>query len=364
LSAEHSIDLRVLSLLSGQLGQEFCNHIQNAKIIYSQVELPANAFRPDLIVEPSFWEKLPVDKNDAVLLPLSQDDLTQLQRLYRQRSTGRYVGGFWSHLPAAMVAVLTDDSIADAVTAAQLDFDGIMARPFHQEQCMALLRNAVERGKRRRYLANRFDKLQQLFRQANRNRHHLRNKVDLLCRDLVQSNVDLASTLQTLCKAYDFQSDITGEFDMRFMLHKALRQIKDQLEQSNAAIYLCRSGEFDAHIVGPWYDGPGQTAELETLFADTIVPAALDSRSCITIPDAAEWSDISDSYRQQLAGLSLMALPVTKEQELLAVIVLYRDCISPFTSADKDSVTPLLTPFAQAIESLQRLEHLLTHSDN
>jgi len=353
--------IKILSFLDGNVERTLCGQLSQPGITdYYRAEAPSSVPSPSEMISSAFWSAFPVDYADVVLLPVSSQDLAELVKLREQNIKPIHNAiGFWLWMPAAVVAVLAEDSIRDALAAAQLDFDGILAEPFHPDGVVGQLQKAIDRHKQKTNLEKRYHKLQRVFRQVNHKRRNLREKVDLLCHDLVQSNVEFTSVLRDLQSAYDFQSELTGEFDFRLMLFKALRQIKDRITESNAAIYLCATNRFDAHIVGAWYEQQDDIEEIETIFEKTIVPQVIETRQPVLVTEGAEYPDVKPKYRKKLAGLSLLALPVTIDNELLGVVTIYRNTDNPLQPKDKQSVLPFLPPFARAIESLQRLEHLL-----
>jgi len=205
----------------------------------------------------------------------------------------------------------------------------------------------------------RYDKIRRLCREANRKRRHLQEKVNLLCQDLVHSNLQFTETLHTLQRAYEFQSDLMGEFDGRYLLYKALRELKSELGESNAAIYLCRSGKFEAHLTGPWYDHPEDIHEMEGLLTATLIHRMVETGQSYLINDVETWQDISSKHRQWLRGLALMALPIEYEGELLGALVFYRRNDQGFCCKDKALLERLMPPLGRAIASVQKLEHLI-----
>lgn len=353
--------IRVLSFLTGDHEKNFRRQICDYKTIeYHKAKNPWASFDCSQLIDKAFWTASDADKADLVLLPMTGNDLTQLEELSAlNKPSSPATLSAWEWLETAVVAVLVEDSLQDAVAAAQLDFDGIIAQPFLPEPISYQITEAIQRSQRRYRLSHRYNKLQRLLRTVNRNRRHLRNKVDLLCRDLVQSNVDLTGTLQDLQKAYTFQSELTGEFDMRFMLNKGLCQIKNLVDDSSAAIYICHSDNFDAHVVSSWYDQPDDINELEKLFSETVVEHIVQSRQHLLVADGGNWQYVSSPHRKMLAGLTVMAFPIIIDSELSAIMVLYRNADKPFQDRDKNAVAPLLLPFGRAIEAVQKLQHSL-----
>jgi len=205
----------------------------------------------------------------------------------------------------------------------------------------------------------RYRKLRRLCRELNRNRRRLREKVDLLCRDLVQSNVALTRTVQDLRRAYEFQTELVGEFDQRYMLHKALRLIRREVFESSAALYLTTADEFAAHLTSAWYDDARDIAEIEQALRRSVVPVVRKTGRRVLVPDATNWTTVAPALRKLLAGLSILALPVLEERELLGVMVLYRDATRPLTDRETHTVESFIPPLARALSALQRLRTCL-----
>ncbi len=205
----------------------------------------------------------------------------------------------------------------------------------------------------------RYDKIRRLCRQVNRKRRHLQEKVNLLCQDLVHSNLQFAETLHTLQRAYEFQSDLMGEFDGRYLLYKALRELRSGLPDTNAAIYLCRSHKFEAHLTGPCYDHPEDIREMESLLTASLIRQMVETEQSVLVNDVEAWQDISAKHRQGLRGLAFMALPIECEGELLGALVFYRRNDRGFCCKDKALLERLMPPLGRAIASVQKLEHLI-----
>jgi transcriptional regulator with GAF, ATPase, and Fis domain len=143
------------------------------------------------------------------------------------------------------------------------------------------------------------------------------------------------------------------------MLHKALRQIKEQIPESSAVVYLCSSDKIEAHISGPWYDNRRDLNEIETLLKETVISEVITSGRLILIGDAGDCEKILPKHRKELAGLSLMALPLFLDNELLGGLVVYRNWSSPLTVSESNFVKPYLPPLARAIEAIQKLNSLI-----
>ena len=208
----------------------------------------------------------------------------------------------------------------------------------------------------------RYKKMRRLCREMNRRRRRLRDKVDLLCKDLVSSNRQFTETLHGLRRAYDFQSILWGEFDLRYLLYKALREMKGEVFDGSAAIYLQDSGEFVAHLAGAWYEQADTISELEEVFQETLVRQVMETSQAVMVSDGKSWPSISKNQQDTLSGLSLLGLPVIFADELLGVVVMYRQAEHVFHQKDRERLMGLMKPLGQAISSVRRLQDLITQN--
>lgn len=312
------------------------------------------------IIRREYWLNVCQNDIDAVLVPVNAETLNVLEKS-ALRSGHRHPGasGFWAWLPTAVIAVLGDDSVHLAVQAAKCDFDGILSQPYESDTVSRQLSLAIHRSDNRYALHRRYHKMHHLFHRINQDRRHLRDKVDLLCHDLVHSNAHLTNTLQEMCRAHDFLGKITGEFDQKYMLYKALRIIKQRFADSSALIFLCDSNDFEAHICGVWDELEHDPETLETGLKTSVITETILSRQSRSLANVAQAESLSPGEKAILAGLSILTHPIILEDELMGVLVIYRDDKTPFAAADAATARTYLYPLARALDNLRRLKAIL-----
>jgi len=310
---------------------------------------------------------MPSDKVDVVLVPVNRDEL---ETWHRQKKEIEDVLVFPEHMyPIAFMAVTLEDDFHTIILAAQLGFDGILVRPFQVEHFEKIIDNALQRARKSFRFVQRHQKLRKLCRNVNNHRRKMRDKVDLLCQDLVKSNIELTSTLQSLQKAYDFQSEITGEFDLCYMLHKSLREIKEQVDQSHAVIYLCQTDDFEAHISAPYDDVQYDLGLVESILKQTVVPCVSRTQSVLLISEPSAYENekifqtLSLPDRRILNELTILTLPVIHDDQLLGVLTIYRENDMPLEECDKRAVSIYLPPLARALAAIQKLKHHILLND-
>jgi len=206
----------------------------------------------------------------------------------------------------------------------------------------------------------RYQRMRQLCRALNRKRRVLKEKVDLLCGDLVSSNRQFAGTLRDLKRLCEFQNDLIGEFDLTYLCHKTLSAIKRELANSNAAMYLTRDDDFAAHLVDGLCDPDQDIFEIELLLRETIVERVLQSGAEVIIHDEKDWGELPSQQSDMAEGLSCMGFPIGTPEDWAGVVIFYRWADTGFSQEDARPVRMYLEPLGHAVTSLQRLEACLS----
>ena len=156
-------------------------------------------------------------------------------------------------------------------------------------------------------------------------------------------------------RVYDLLYGLTGEFDLRYLLHKALRSIRRELSDASAAVYLCSHGEFLAHLADPQAD-PDDLADLEDAFTDIIVAEVLATLDPVIIPTPAQQEPFLPE--SPLRGLSVLALPVRTDFAIVGVVVVYRSAQMPLTVREQHRIAPMMEPLGRAIAAAEKVQHL------
>ncbi len=307
----------------------------------------------------SFWKKISKINPDAVLLPLSSTDIRELKSVSEDNSNMFDANRPWQYINAAVIAVLTGDNIHDAVIAAQLDFDGILTEPFIGGHLQNIISGAIERKTQKSLLNARYHRLQRVIKAINQNRHILQSKVDLLCNDLVQSNKDIAGKMKEMSKAYDFQKSLTGEFDLKYMLHKALKHISHNHPNTNAAIYLCDTDKIEVMLMDSWFDGEISPQQLESCLKNSIIPATIAKNETVIVNNAGDNNAFPTICCTNLNGLSICGIPIRHSVHNEGILVLYRSETVPFTQEELEQLDPIITPMSRSIEALLNLQDML-----
>jgi len=346
--------MRVVGLLSGEREVRLRACVEGGQD-WKYVRVEARPVSVGDWLSGEFWSGLGVRAGEVAAAGLEQGQAAALgERLEAQGTPGP-----WARCASAVVAVLAEGTAGEWEAAAGLGFDGLLSAAWEGSAVRRRLRQAWRRSQQRLQRETRYRRARTLCRRVNQTRRRLRDQVGLLCGDLVRSNMQFAQTLRQLERAYVFQTELMGEFDQRYLFYKALRALKAELGEASAALYVCERDAFEAHIAGAWYEDSRDLAEMEALFAGTVVRLVRRTGRPVRLARAEECSELPRREREKLAGLSVLAAPVAGEKELLGVVVVYRATEAPLGQAEQDMVVPLLAPLGRAMITAQKVRHLV-----
>ncbi len=323
---------------------------------YHCTKVATEALPAEVMLDLKFWSGLPMETADIVFVSLTAETISRLCGTSQGMQVFTHVRNSLSSDGAALVGILSDGAAGDIVQAHQLELEGLLAYPFDGDTVRQVIQHAQTKNRRRKKQVARQDKIRQLCRNLNQKRRHLRTKVDLLCRDLVHSNLHLTKSLQEMQRLCEFQGSLTGEFDLGYMLHKSLKMIQNQIPESSTAFYLAAEKGFEAHLSGLWYDRADDIEELEKLFTETLIRKVTATHRHWLISDAGHCPELSAKNKKLLSGLSLLALPVLAEGELSGILIVYRQAGEPFTEGDMRTLELFLAPLGRAVRSTYLLK--------
>ena len=351
--------IKILSILDGDLADSFNSFLSED----ADFTLTADnaSFSPEDIMSPLYWRHIGNRGQNAIIIPLSSLELEELKDTANADESSMFdTRRPWQYVNSAVIVALSGDNIHDAVLAAQMDFDGIIAEPFVDGHLQIIIKDAIDRKIQKNKLNARHQRLQRVIKVLNHNRHILQGKVDLLCNDLVQSNRDMAGRMKEMSKAYDFQKNLTGEFDLKYMLQKALIQITGEKKHTNAAIYLCETDKIEVMVMDSWFDGEISPSQLESCLKNSIIPITIETNDSLIVNNAGEFKCFSDNCCQILNGLCMCSIPLSHNGHTEGILILYRSQSMPFADKIMDELEPIIAPLSRSIEGLLTLQEMLS----
>jgi hypothetical protein len=192
----------------------------------------------------------------------------------------------------------------------------------------------------------------------NQLRCEVTEQVDVLCSDLVCAYQDLASQMQQAMQASEFASALKRELDLEQLLRKTLEYLLAKAGQTNAAIFMPTGP--NQFTLGGYinYDCATDSADviLKNL-ADGLAPQVADQDKTLHITDndaLAAWFGADATY---LMGSHLIVFNCRHEEEVLAVVVLFRDMGQPYDESVLETVNTISPILGDYLARAIRIHH-------
>ncbi len=273
-----------------------------------------------------------------------------------------------SHITQSII-LNNSDNYEMAIEALRAGATDILKTPLDFSILASRLKSAVKRQKQNLQKKNRIQKLRKLCKKLNRGKEEASEQVDVLCNDLVTAYQELASQMQQAVQSSGFSSLISDELDLEQIVRKTLEYILEQAGPTNAAIFLPSNA--DEYTLGGYvnYDSSSQAADLllEHL-ADVLAPRVADHQEMIHVEDNIVMRELIGQDAAYLMDSHLIAFPCIFEDEVLAVVAIFRDAQFRYTEdfvENCDAVAPMLGEhLAKVIRAHHRFSPDAFDSDN
>ena len=348
--------MTILPLLGGPWQSLLCRVLDEIEgCNYRESDIGPGGCKLSDVGREEFWATLPLEDIDIVVVHPGASGQSNASSMANAVSHAPSVL-MGSPFPAAVVVLVPEESNQPGYDMGLENVDGFIKPLSEPDELRRCFEQSLVRCRRRLARHQRYHKIRRLCRDANQKRRVLRDKVDLLCNDLVGSNKQLAVSLKQLWQVCTFQDELIGQFDLDYLLHKSLAHLKNLLPDAGAALYLCPTDRFEAHIACTWYDHYGEISDLERALKQVAVSRVLSRPVGLLIDDAQKWQGIGIDHRVVLDGLSVLAEPLTADEDVFGVALFYRQAEKPFLDRDANTIRPFLGPLARAAKALRTLD--------
>jgi len=246
------------------------------------------------------------------------------------------------------------DAVVEAVRCGASDWitlpDDRGRIPERMEQIMARVR-----GHRRREA--RLEELADTCEQLTAARDEMSDQVDVLCGDLANAYRSMRAQMQDVAMSSEFKAIISQELDVEDMLRTSLEYILKRIGPTNAAVYV-RDASNDSYSVGAYVNYQWQDQDLMPMLnelGDVICSPMSDERDLIRFDDTAEFAERAGGHLAQLAETDAASFACHRDDECLAVFVLFRDKSVGFTDDQASTLDVLRMVIAEQLSQIVRV---------
>ncbi len=195
----------------------------------------------------------------------------------------------------------------------------------------------------------RYQRLRLLIKRVNKERKRQANQVDILCNDLVAAQREFMRRLNSVGFAARFYKDLLGLTDLRTLLSRAGRIIREELPATGIVFFLRQADGADLRICDgeaiPGFHAP----RLMDCFTPELVADICKFNGLCTLDDLFSMGLEGD--RQELNSLSLATIPLQDLGRSLGFVLAYRAATTPLRADELDKIGLITCGLSQAIRA-------------
>ncbi len=255
--------------------------------------------------------------------------------------------------------LLTDrPSLEQTVQALRSGVGDLLVKPLKRDEVYDRILHAAARWKDDHQSQRRLQRLRRTCKKLKNARDEVSRQVDVLCNDLVTAYQELAQQLHVAVETSEYCGIIREELDLEALLHRTLEYILEKAGPTNAAIYLpatCDEYTLSGYVN---FDCTDEAAEiLWQYLADEVTHKIADRTDPILITGnemIAQWLGTDNTY---LTERQVLAYPCLHEDEVLAIIILFRDECDPYENNLVDTCRAVAPVIGRHLAKVVRIHH-------
>jgi FixJ family two-component response regulator len=250
--------------------------------------------------------------------------------------------------PTAAAVMMSGEPNVDCTISAMrggaLDF---LPKPFSPDQMAERIRKALIAHRLKRVQETRFKKLKDTCRKLNEARKTISKKVDLLCNDLITAYGELSRSLETVRLQEGYGQFIAKANGLEQLLCHTMDWLLRQVGYCNIGIWLA-SAEHDLQL-GAFmkYTIAAEPPLMEALQKNLLKLTM--RRGFVRLGAADLKATLTSGELKYLAEQDVLAINCTYLGESLAVMALFRDHNTPFSTDDVAALKTMSPLFALSL---------------
>jgi hypothetical protein len=168
----------------------------------------------------------------------------------------------------------------------------------------------------------RHKRLRLLVKKLNRRRKQQARKIDILCHDLIAAQRQFMHKLNGVAFAAHFYKDLLGASDLRTVLTRAGRIIREELPGAEVAFFLRQSDRYERHLVEGNRELDLAIVRLHECFTPELLDNVCKANRPCTAEDLCGMGLLANPA--ELARLSVATLPLSDMGRSLGFILICR----------------------------------------
>ncbi|MHC4517908.1 MAG: hypothetical protein ACYTAS_04915 [Planctomycetota bacterium] len=196
--------------------------------------------------------------------------------------------------------------------------------------------------------SQRHERLRLLIKKLNRERKRQASQIDILCNDLVAAHRGFVKRLSGVSFAATFYKNLLGDSDLRSLLVKAGRLIREELPGTSVTFFLRHPEGYRLYAVDSHEACPVEDQPLEGFFNSELADNICKSNRVCTLEEMFGMGLKGDL--PELGSMSAAALPLNDLGRSLGFLLLYRPMSHPLKREELHKVSLVTCGLSHAIK--------------
>lgn len=193
----------------------------------------------------------------------------------------------------------------------------------------------------------RNQRVRRIIQKINELRKNQRQKIDILCNDMVSAHVDFIKKVKVLSFSVEFYETLLGQNDLKNVINQAAKLLKNSINESSIIIYLNSSESFEARVIDENFASEFDCNQLTSLFSPEAAMAISKSNQICNLDQMiALGLDANPSITNKI---SVAAVPVGKIGSIAGFILAYRNADMPLTGNELQLIAAITSGLEQVI---------------
>ena len=176
-------------------------------------------------------------------------------------------------------------------------------------------------------------------------------KIDVLCRDMVSAHREFSTKLAALSFAASYYESLLGCTDLDDLLDTAVQGIREDVKETDAAIFLLSENGFDVHIADTGVADPVEKRQFQHWFTRELVNSVSQMNRICSLDQLLRMG--LQGSPAVLKTISLAAIPLGRFGQAVGFVLVYRPAHLPLQTEELSRLAAVSTGLREAIDSFQ-----------
>jgi len=259
---------------------------------------------------------------------------------------------------ASAVWLSASASVAETLAAMRIGFADILSLPLRGEEFEHRIDSVLRRADPMRRTAERAAHWEQVSRRLDRARRDADRAAADARSDLDDAREETRRRVEEAVVSSEFRTLLRQELDVENMLRTAMEYLLTRTGPTNAAVFLDNGeGRWNLAAYVNYRIPRTSIATALDKIAEQVCPSVAEQEGILRFSDVGEFVESIGPEGEPLADQEVVAFGCRRENECLAVAVLFRDRREPFPDSCAGLFDLLRAILAEQMSSIVRIHH-------